>query len=421
MNAQLRLDVKGMTCAACQSFVQRTLEQQPGVHSAAVNLLLESATVEYDPLAASPQALAASVTDVGYDTTVAEPARQAVPEQARLDEEQHAAYLQLRSRSVWSLVAAAVAMLLSMPLMSHEGLDPLLHRFAMALDAPVRAALPWLYELPAEQLRWTLLLLTLAVMLFAGRRFYTKAWSAARHGTSDMNTLIATGTGIAFLYSAAVTLAPGYFAAHGVAAEVYFEAAVFIIALVLAGNTLEARARGQAAAALRSLASLQPSTALVERDGVESTVSIDALKLGDTIVVKPGERIAADGVVLSGMSTADESMLTGEPMPVEKRPGSPVTAGTVNQQGVVRVRVTALGGETMLENVLRLLQDAQLQKAPLQRMADHVSAVFVPAVFGIAALTFAVWLLAAHDLAKAAWQCPRRCWWRRDAPRGWAC
>jgi Cu+-exporting ATPase len=400
--AQATLPVKGMTCAACQSFVQRTLESQPGVRSASVNLMMERATVEYDPLTVSPQSLVAAINDTGYEASLPEPGRSATAEQNEQEREHESAYRRLRAQMAGALVAAAVAMTLSMPLMRHGSADPLLHRITMWLDAPIQAMFPVLYTLSAGVLRWTLLLLSSLVMLFAGRRFYVKAWAAARHRTSDMNTLIATGTGAAFLYSAAVTLAPAAFQSHGVAAEVYFEAVIFILALVLAGNMLEARARRSASSAMRALARLQPSTARVERNGEEVDTPLDKLQLGDIVVVRPGERVPADGVVLTGASGVDESMLTGEPEPVDKQAGSAVIGGTTNGQGVLRARVTALGGETMLEKVLRLLRAAQGEKAPMQRLADRVSAIFVPAVFGISLLTFAVWMIAGHDIARAA-------------------
>jgi Cu+-exporting ATPase len=391
-----------MTCAACQSFVQRTLEAQPGVRSASVNLMMERATVEYDPLAVSPQALVAAINDTGYEASLPDPGRSATAEQDEQEREHEAAYRRLRMQMFAAAAAAVVAMTLSMPLMSHGSVDPLLHRVTMWLDAPVRALLPALYAVPPGALRWTLLILSALAMVFAGGRFYVKAWAAARHRTSDMNTLIAVGTGAAFLYSTLVTLAPAAFESHGIAAEVYFEAVVFILALVLAGNVMEARARRRASAAMRALARLQPATARVEVDGEEIDTALDKLKLGDIVVVKPGERVPADAVVLSGASGVDESMLTGEPVPVDKQAGSAIIGGTTNGQGVLRARVTALGGETMLEKVLRLLRAAQGEKAPMQRLADRVSAVFVPAVFGIALLTFAVWAFAAHDLARAA-------------------
>jgi Cu+-exporting ATPase len=402
VTARATLSVKGMTCAACQAFVQRTLEAQPGVRSAAVNLMMENATVDYDPLRVSPQELTRAINATGYEATLPPPGRSATAEQDEQERDQQAAYERLRRETLWTLAAAVVAMALSMPLMQHGSLDPLLRRVAMALDAPFRALFPFLYELPAQALRWALLVLTAAVMALTGRRFYIKAWAAARHGTSDMNTLIAAGTGAAFLYSAAVTVAPGAFETHGVPAEVYFEAVVFILALVLAGNTMEARSRRRASAAMRALAKLQPATARVEKDGVETEVGLEELRLGDVVVVRPGERIPADGVVLEGTSSVDESMLTGESVPVDKQTGARLIGGTTNGQGRLKERVTALGGETMLEQVLRLLRAAQGEKAPMQRLADRVSAVFVPAVFGIAALTFAIWMLSGQEIAKAA-------------------
>jgi Cu+-exporting ATPase len=402
VTAQATLPVKGMTCAACQSFVQRTLESQVGVRSASVNLMMERATVEYDPLTVSPQTLVTAINETGYEASLPESGRSATAEQDEQEREHETAYRRLRAQMAGALAAAAAAMTLSMPLMRHGTVDPMLHRITMWLDAPVQAMFPALYTLPAGALRWTLLLLSVCVMLFAGRRFYVKAWAAARHWTSDMNTLIAVGTGAAFLYSAAVTLAPAEFESRGVAPEVYFEAVIFILALVLAGNVLEARARRGASSAMRALAALQPATARVERNGAEMDTPLDQLQLGDIVVVRPGERVPADAVVLTGVSGVDESMLTGEPEPVDKQPGSAVIGGTTNGQGVLRARVTALGGETMLEKVLRLLRAAQGDKAPMQRLADRVSAVFVPVVFGLSLLTLVIWIFAGHDLARAA-------------------
>ncbi|MGO9241016.1 MAG: heavy metal translocating P-type ATPase [Bryobacteraceae bacterium] len=401
-SARATLSVKGMTCAACQAFVQKTLEGQAGVHAATVNLMMENATVEYDPLRVSPQELAGAINGTGYEASLPPPGRSATAEQDRQEREQQEGYERLRRETIWTLAAAAVAMALSMPLMQHGSLDPLLRRVAMGLDAPFRALFPLLYELPAQALRWTLLVLSGVVMALTGRRFYIKAWAAARHGTSDMNTLIAAGTGAAFLYSAAVTVAPRLFETHGVPAEVYFEAVVFILALVLAGNRMEARSRRRAAAAMHALAELQPATARVERNGAEAEVALELLRLGEVVVVRPGERVPADGVVLEGTSSVDESMLTGESVPVDKQIGARLIGGTTNGQGRLKARVTALGGETMLEQVLRLLRAAQGEKAPMQRLADRVSAVFVPAVFGIAVLTFSIWLLSGQEIAKAA-------------------
>jgi len=342
--AKVTFPVRGMTCAACQSFVQKTLEQQPGVHAASVNLMLHNATVAYDAASVSAKDLIAAVNDTGYEAEFPAPLRSIAEEQIEREKEDIAAYRDLRLKAGVSLAIGAVAM----------------------------ALMPWHHEVWA---RWTLAALSLFVMVWAGRRFYVKAWSALRHKTSDMNTLIALGTGAAFFYS--------LFSPH----DVYYEAVIFILALVLVGNTLEARAKRKTSAALQALAHLQPEIARVERNGVEEEVPVAQLQLGDVLIARPGERIAADGVVLHGISSVDESMLSGEPIPVDKQPGSPVTGGTLNAHGLLRYRATALGAETVLEQILRLLRDAQGEQAPMQRLADRVSAVFVPVVIGLALIT----------------------------------
>jgi Cu+-exporting ATPase len=212
-----------------------------------------------------------------------------------------------------------------------------------------------------------------------------------------MNTLVALGTGAAFLYSAASTIAPGFFVAHGIAPDVYFEAGMLIIGLVLVGNTLESRAKGQTAAALRKLVQLQPKTATVLRDGVETKVSLELIGEGDVILVRPGERIPTDGEVVSGKSSVDESMLTGESLPIEKTARDRVMGGTLNQHGWLQYRATSLGAGSTLAQIVRLLRDAQGSRAPIQRIADRISAIFVPTVLGIAIVTFFVWRYFAPD------------------------
>jgi Cu+-exporting ATPase len=345
-----------MTCAACQSYVQKALVSVPGVRSANVNLLLHSATVVYDAASVSPADLVAAVNDSGYESELPPPARSIAEEQRRHDEEELAEFRRLRLRAAAALACGAAAM----------------------------ATMPWHHTPPA---RWWLIALCIAVMAWAGRRFYTKAWAALRHGTADMNTLIALGTGAAFFYSLASPHEP------------YFESVIFIIAFVLTGNALEARARRKTSEALAALARLEPETARVLRNGAETEIPVAALHAGDLIVARPGERIAADGVVVEGASSVDESMLTGEPLPVEKAPGARVTGGTLNVEGRLVYRATSVGGETELERILRLLRDAQASKAPIQRMADRVAAVFVPAVVAIAALSF--WITGSFPAAIA--------------------
>ncbi len=399
---RVTMDVRGMTCAACQSFVARTLNGLPGVESANVNLMTASATVSFDPAQVTPAAMVEAVNETGYEAALRPSRRSATDEQARRLAETDAEYAALKVRTIAAGIAAGASMILSMPLMAHARGDAFLHGLAMWIDRPVRALFPWLYGVPHDILRWSLFALTLAVLAWAGRRFFIKAWGAARHAEADMNTLVAMGAGSAFAYSAAVTVFPGWFAGHGLGTDVYFEAAAFIIAFILLGNLLEARAKRRTSDALKALASLAPAGARVERGGQEIELPVEELIPGDVLIVKPGERLAADGEVVSGRSSVDESMLTGEPMPVPKQPGDRVTGGTINHDGLLRFRATALGAETVLEQVLRLLEQAQSGKAPLERLADRVSRWFVPLVIAVALLTAIAWLLAGGGRAQAA-------------------
>ncbi|HEY1966278.1 MAG TPA: copper-translocating P-type ATPase, partial [Acidobacteriaceae bacterium] len=259
------------------------------------------------------------------------------------------------------------------------------------LDPALRRAVPWLYGVSENAIRWFLFFLAAFILGWAGRHFYTKAWSALLHKTADMNTLVALGTGAAFLYSAASTIAPGFFIAHGVAPDVYFEAAILIVGLVLTGNALESRAKGQTASALRKLVHLQPRTAKVVSDGTERDLPVESIQDGDVILVRPGERIAIDGRVISGRSSVDESMLTGESLPVEKSPQDRVMGGTLNQNGSLLYRASSLGAGSTLAQIVQLLREAQGSRAPIQRVADRVSAIFVPTVLAIAIVTFFAW------------------------------
>lgn len=403
-NARITIPVEGMTCAACQSAVQRALERQPGVHEASVNLLLRTAAVVFDPTVVDPPRLVAAIRDTGYDARLPDAARDEVAEQDARDREADREYRSLRRKAVVSLLSGALAMVGSMPLMGtatgadghpHATVDPFM-RWAMERLRPALADLvPWLYQIDREWLAWGLLFLTLAIMGWAGRHFYTRAWASLRHRQANMNTLVAVGTGAAFLYSLVATVAPDLFLVHGVQPDVYYEAVVLIIALVLTGGTLEARAKRQTSAALRALIALQPRAARVEdAGGALADVPIEQVRPGDLIVVRPGERIPVDGEVVSGESTVDESMLTGEPMPVAKRPGDRVVGGTVNRTGAFRCRATALGADSVLGHIVRMMREAQSSRAPIQHLADRVSAIFVPAVVSIAVLTGAVWMAA---------------------------
>ena len=401
---KITIPVTGMTCASCQSFVQRTLEQQPGVDAAAVNLMLNNATIVYEPGVTSPGSLVEAIRSTGYGAELPKAGHSVIEEQEERDREAEREYRSLRWKAGVSLAAGAVAMVVSMPLATATGhahggqlADPLLRWSMEVLDPVLGKAVPWLYRIPAAVLSYLLLAATILIMAWAGRQFYVKAWSALLHKTSDMNTLIAAGTGAAFVFSAAATLAPGFFLAHGVAPDVYYEAVILIIALILCGNTLEARAKGQTAGALRNLARLQPKIARAIREGAEVDIPVEELRTGDLILARPGERIAVDGEVVSGASSVDESMLTGESLPVEKKAEDRVIGGTIKKSGALRYRATTLGEGSVLAQIVRLLRDAQGSRAPIQRLADLISGIFVPVVIGIAILTFFAWFFLAPE------------------------
>ena len=374
----IRIPVSGMTCAACQARVQRTLQREPGVVEAGVNLMMHDATVRYFPEATSPGRLVEAIRSTGYGAELP-PAEEpsAFDEQRARDEAQEAEFAELRRKAIVSGSIGVVAMIAPMALM---------------------------HVVPTRALNLVLLVLTVAVMGWAGRHFYTRAWSAFRHHSADMNTLIAVGTGAALVYSLVATLAPAFFVRHGVAPEVYYEAVIIIIALILTGNAFEARAKRATSAALRALAGLQPPNARVVRgEGAaarEVDVAVADVRRGAVIVVRPGERVPTDGDVVSGESAVDESMLTGESAPVPKRAGARVIGGTINRTGALRYRATTLGADSVLAQIVRLMRDAQGSRAPIQNLADRISGVFVPVVVSIAIATFVVWFVAG-DLAGA--------------------
>jgi P-type Cu+ transporter len=393
---QVQIPVTGMTCAACQSFIERTLAGEAGVREATVSLMMHNATVTFDPRVASAAHLVERIRSTGYGAQMPAATESEFAAQERSDAEQLRAYRNLRRKAWVSAIAGVIAMTASMPLMSAEGMkDPFMRWAARALDPALRAALPWLFRIDANWLRWFLLGISVFIAGWAGRQFYGKAWSALKNRTADMNTLIALGTGAAFLYSAATTLTPGFFLRRGMAPDVYYEAGILIIALILTGNTLESRAKRRTAQALRKLVELQPKTARVLRDGAEIEIAVEAIRAGEVVVIRPGERIPVDGEVLAGSSNVDESMLTGEWMPVEKSAGIQVIGGTLNQRGSLEVRATAGGAGGTLEQIVRLLREAQSSRAPVEHLADRISAIFVPAVLVCALLTVAAWRVFA--------------------------
>src|SRR5688572_24641516 len=360
---RITIPVSGMTCTACQGRVQRVLQKAPGVEDATVNLLLNNATVTFDPAATSPDRLVDTIRGTGYGAELPPPSdgrgavAQGFAEEEAQDRARENEFRDRKRKAIVSLVAAAVSMILSMPFMAANarlGLAPMTDPFMRwqmhVIDPWVARVLPLLYTVDPRVIAYSLLALTTFIMVWAGRHFYVGAWKAFRHHSANMDTLIAVGTGAAFLYSIIATVAPGFFTARGVMPDIYYEAVIFIIALVLLGNALEARAKRQTSAALRRLASLQPKTARVLRDTPdgpgEIDVPVDDVRAGDTVVVRPGERVPVDGDVVAGTSAVDESMLTGESIPVEKDAGDRVFGGTINRTGSVRVRATTLGADS---------------------------------------------------------------------------
>ncbi len=356
--ATLDLAVRGMTCAACVRRVERALGKVPGVEDVAVNFATERARVHVAPGVAAERLIAA-VRDAGYE---ASPVPDAAEEAARAE--------RLRRRDGWHVLAAAA---LSAPLV----LGMVAHLLALPLLMPP----PWAQAVLAS-----------VVQIWLGARFYVAGWKALRSGAGTMDLLVALGTTAAWGLSMVLLVLPPS-GAHGEPA-LYFESSALVITFVLLGKWLEGRARGQTASAIRALIGLRPDTARVRRDGAEVVVKLDALRPGDVALVRPGERIPADGGVLEGSASVDESMLTGEPLPVEKTPGDTVREGTLNTDGALAIAVTSVGQDTALARIVRLVEGAQASKAPIQRLVDRVSAVFVPVVLGIAAVTFlGGWLL----------------------------
>jgi Cu+-exporting ATPase len=379
MPKRITIPVTGMHCAACQSRVQSALERTPGVANANVNLMLNSATVTYDEHAVEPDALLASIRSTGYDATLPAAGANPFEDQERQDAEHAKELRELTWKTGVSLVIAAVLMVLAMTDMR-------------AMSAAGHASSP------RAAGAWLQLALATIVVVWPGRHFYSRAWRAFRHHTADMNTLIALGTGAAYLYSVAATVAPEAFTSQGVQPALYYEAVAAIIGLILLGNLFEARAKRQTTAALRALADLQPKTVRVLRNLQEVEIPIDDLEPGDIFVVRPGERVPADGELVSGTSAIDESMITGESMPVAKRKGDRVTGGTINRTGAFKARATTLGENSALSRIVKLMRDAQGTRAPIQNLADRVSRVFVPVVISIAITTFVAWFIAADSV-----------------------
>jgi len=370
-----------MTCASCQNHVEAALSSAAGVQSAHVDLMANRASVVFDPSVTAPANLIEAIRSAGYDAVLPHTDGSTVAAQTSSSNEEAGA-----ARKAWvTLAAGAAAMLLAMPLDSEMG----------PLDHVLMDIAPWLYAIPANPLRWSLLVLTAAVVAWAGRDIYLNAWRALLHGSTNMNTLVSLGTGVAFAWSAYATIQPDP------SRQVYFDAVLLIVGFLLLGKGLEGRAKRRALAALDSLAQLRPATARRVVDGLQTVVPLEEVKPGDSVLVLPGERFPVDAVILEGRTSVDESMLTGEPTAVPREPGDRVLAGSLNYDGAVTCRAQSLGEATVLAKITRMVEQAQSSRAPMERLADRASAIFVPIVLVLAAVTFGAWLFFSHSLTLA--------------------
>jgi len=353
--------VLGMSCASCAARVDKTLNGLPGVYQATVNYATAVAQVEYNPEICSDATLQSAVQDAGYDLLVdtGEDAADKA-EEIRLTR-----YRKIKRRTV-------AALLLSLPVM----------------------VISMFFE-DISSLKYVLWILATPVVFGLGREFYINAWRQLKHGTSNMDTLVAVSTGIAYTFSVFNLLFPDFWLSRGIEPHIYFEAASVIIAFILLGRLLEERAKQNTSSAIKKLIGLQPKTVIIIVDSDERTVPITAVQKGDTILVKPGERIAVDGMVVTGESYVDESMLNGEPVPLHKQSGEKVFAGTINQKGTFRFIADKIGSDTMLAQIIRMVQDAQGSKAPVQKLVDRIARFFVPAIISISIIAFVAWIFLA--------------------------
>ena len=364
------LKLKGMSCAACVRNVEAAIRSVPGVSEVNVNFGAEQANVLYDPKRADLEQIQTAIVEAGYGSFSLQDQdfitnESEAEETTRLREFRH-----LRQKVIVAGATSAVLVIGSFPAM--------LERSILFIPA-------WLHD------PWLQLVLSAPVLFWSGRSFFTNAWKSLKRHTATMDTLVALGTGSAYLYSVVATCIPSFFIAQGLNADVYYETATVIITLILLGRLLETRARRQTSDAIRKLIGLQARDARIVRDGQALEVPIQAVQIGDVVIVRPGEKIPVDGEVIAGRSKIDESMVTGESVPTKKQPGDEVIGSTINQTGSFQFRATRVGKDTVLAQIVQLVQQAQGSKAPIQRLADQVTGWFVPVVIAIAVLTFLVW------------------------------
>lgn len=441
MADKVTLDIRGMTCAACVRRLEEGLQQTPGVRKAAVNFATEKAQVEFETGIVDINALQNKVRDLGYEVFVDTGEKPSIPDKVTISVGGMTCAACVRRvenalKEVEGVTDASVNLATARATVIHDiqwgglaalekavtehgyqylgeidssGPDPaeaarVRDLRELKLKVTVGAVLSiiiffgsmqhwfgFLQVIPRQIMLYCMFLLTAPAVFWVGSRFFNGALKAARQKTSDMNTLVAVGAFSAYLYSAAATFFPAFFMTAGVMPHVYYDGAAMIITLILVGRLLEAKAKGKTSTAIKELMGLKPKTAHLLRDGSPIDVAVEEVKVDDILLVKPGESIPVDGVILTGQSSIDESMLTGESMPVAKVPSNKVFAATMNKMGSFTFRAVSVGAQTALAQIIRLVEEAQGSKAPIQRLADKVASVFVPVVFGIALVTFAVW------------------------------
>lgn len=356
--------VTGMTCAACAVSVESILKSSPGVNDAGVNFANQTAWAEYNENETNPSELKKNIQSIGYDILVD------VGNSSELQEElQVKQYANVKHRTIWASILSLPVVIIGM----------------FFMDLPYGA--------------WISMVLTTPVLFWFGRHFFVNAWKQAKHGKANMDTLVALSTGIAFLFSAFNTVYPEFWHIRGLHPHVYYEAASVIIAFISLGKLLEERAKSNTSSAIRKLMGLQPKTVRVIAGNKEQEISISSVIEGNIIIIRPGERIPVDGIVISGSSYVDESMITGEPVPVKKENEAKVFAGTINQKGSFQFRAEKVGSSTLLAQIIRMVQEAQGSKAPVQKLVDKISGIFVPVVMGLSVLTFITWMLAGGENA----------------------
>lgn len=381
----LTLPVEGMTCASCVLRVEKAVKKIEGVQDASVNLATEKVTLKYDGSKVSLEELAKAVDEAGYKLVIpektpgvseSEPGKTPGISDDPHDHHLHESYAKLKKEFTFSAIITMPIMAVSMLQMT----DWFVSWWPISMDDTNRL----------------LLVATSLVMAVSGKRFFSISWKLARHFSADMNTLVAVGTGTAYLYSAITVLFPHWLGLHQAGDHIYFDTAAVIVTLILMGRLLETKAKRRTSDAIKKLMGLQPKTARVLRNGTEFDITISEVVTGDIILVRPGEKIPVDGAITKGSTSIDESMVTGESMPVEKTSGQKVVGGTINKNGSIEFRTTAVGKNTVIAQIIRLVEEAQGSKAPIQALADKIASVFVPVVIGIAVLTFALWFVVGE-------------------------